>query len=106
MLQCGPGLPKSPLWSRRMSISQFPPSCRKNHQPSAQNEWSPALLLLLLLFWVTGSQLSRSQTGATDVGTIIGVVTDSSGAVVSRATVVLTDTATGLKRTTSTNETG
>ena len=62
-----------------------------------------ALLLatLLCLFVVTPSALF-SQTA----GTVNGLVTDQSGALVAGATVTLTDKATGSPRTTTTNEAG
>jgi carboxypeptidase family protein len=87
-----------------MRFRQFPPFGSKNNQPKLQT--CSAALLLLLLSTIFSSQLSWCQTGATDVGTIIGLVTDPTGAVVSRATVILTDTGTGVKRTTNTNDTG
>lgn len=43
---------------------------------------------------------------STSTGTVAGVVTDASGAMVSGATVTLTDTATNTPRTTTTNDTG
>src|SRR5580698_9573978 len=43
---------------------------------------------------------------ATSTGTVVGVATDPTGAVVQDATILLTDTATGAKRTTITNKDG
>jgi hypothetical protein len=43
---------------------------------------------------------------ATSTGTVVGTVTDPSGAVVSKATVTMTDKATNAKRTTATNDIG
>src|SRR3984885_14397196 len=43
---------------------------------------------------------------ATSTGTVVGVATDPTGAVVQDATILLTDTATGAKRTTVTNKDG
>jgi hypothetical protein len=43
---------------------------------------------------------------ATSTGTVVGVATDPTGAVVQDAVIVLTDTATGAKRTTITNKDG
>jgi hypothetical protein len=89
-----------------MKLSQFAPSCGKNNPKNLQTEWLAGLLLFLLLVSGLGSQLSWSQTAATTGGTIIGTVTDPSGAIVPRANVVLTDTKTGVKRTSSTNDNG
>src|SRR5580704_13804098 len=43
---------------------------------------------------------------ATSTGTVVGVATDATGAVVQGATIVMTDTSTGAKRTTVTNKDG
>jgi hypothetical protein len=61
--------------------------------------------LLVLCLALIGSALS-AWAQATSSGTVIGVVTDPSGAVVPKATVTITDVATNAKRTTKTNETG
>jgi hypothetical protein len=58
-----------------------------------------AVLALLSLF-------SLCALAQTETGTIIGTVTDPSGAVVSGATVAVTNTATGAKRTTTTRGAG
>src|ERR1043166_3847010 len=47
-----------------------------------------------------------AQAQATSTGTVVGVITDQSGAVISGAQVTLTDTATGTSRNASTNAAG
>src|SRR5579862_9676592 len=61
-------------------------------------------LFLLFVFCLAG-QLLWGQ-GSTNTGTVAGTVTDPSGAVVSGATVILTDVATGTPRTAKTNNAG
>ena len=61
-----------------------------------------SLFILSVLCLVT--QFLMAQ--ATNTGTVAGTVTDPSGAVVSGATVTLTDHATGTQRTTATNASG
>src|SRR5579862_6086617 len=61
-------------------------------------------LFLLFVFCLAG-QLLWGQ-GSTNTGTVAGTVTDPSGAVVSGATVILTDVATGTPRTATTNNAG
>jgi len=65
---------------------------------------SMKLALFLLVVLCVGTLLMWAQSTAT--GTLAGTVTDQSGAVVSGATVTLTDVATNTSRTTTTNETG
>lgn len=89
-----------------MKVTQSAPHSSKNPQRNLQRNVTARFLLFLLLVFVLGSQPSWCQTAATSGGTIIGVVTDPSDAIVARAPVVLTDTATGEKRTTSSNENG
>ena len=59
-----------------------------------------ALGLLLLAI------MSATAIAQTSRGTLTGTVTDSSGAVVSNATVKITEGATGITRQTTTNEAG
>ena len=61
-------------------------------------------LLVLCLGLVISPIHAWAQT--TSAGTVVGVVTDPSGAVVPNATVTMTDKATSAKRTTMTNQTG
>ena len=65
---------------------------------------SMELALFLLVVLCVGTLPMWAQSTAT--GTVAGTVTDQSGAVVSGATVTLTDVATNTSRTTTTNETG
>ncbi|MDE3199320.1 MAG: TonB-dependent receptor [Acidobacteriota bacterium] len=60
--------------------------------------------ILMLVVGLTASIFSYGQ--ATASGAVVGTVTDSSGAVVSGATVTITNDAIGLKRTTVTNSIG
>ncbi len=62
------------------------------------------LLIFSLLAIVVGATGVWAQS--TETGTISGLVTDPSGAVVPGATVTLTDVSTGASRTTTTNDTG
>ena len=64
--------------------------------------WSRALLTLFVVVLGTGYLFSQ----ATATGTIQGVVTDKSSAVISGAEVVATFKATGTTRTATTNDTG
>src|SRR5436305_8124023 len=61
-------------------------------------------IFLLVAFTVCSSILVHSQ--GTDLGTIRGTVTDSSGAVVAQAAITGTDTSTGATRQTTTNANG
>ena len=61
-----------------------------------------SLFILSVLCLVTHFLMAQ----ATNTGTVAGTVTDPSGAVVSGATVTLTDHATGTQRTTATNASG
>jgi len=63
-----------------------------------QRRFASGLLLLVITCATAIAQTSR--------GTLTGTVTDSSGAVVSSATVKLTETATGVSRQTTTNAAG
>ncbi len=65
-------------------------------------KWSSVLLTLFVIVLGTGYLFSQ----ATATGTIQGVVTDKSSAVISGAEVVATFKATGTTRTATTNETG
>lgn len=58
------------------------------------------LVILLLTF------LAGASHGQTSRGTLTGIVTDKSGAVVTKATVTITQEGTNLKRQTTTNEAG
>jgi hypothetical protein len=59
-------------------------------------------MLLASLFLNTATVFGQG----TSTGTVVGVATDPTGAVVQDATILLTDTATGTKRTTVTNKDG
>jgi len=61
-------------------------------------------ILLVFTFVICGSFFALGQ--GTDLGTIRGTVTDSSGAVVAQAAVTVTDSSTGLTRQTKTNRDG
>ena len=63
-------------------------------------------LMILCLVFVINSSLAWGQAASTSTGTIVGQVTDPSGAVVPKATVTITNAATSTKRTTQTNDTG
>lgn len=62
------------------------------------------LVCLLMMIYFGAVSLGIAQT--TTTGTIAGVITDQSGAVVGGANVVLIDTATNTQRTTATNDAG
>jgi hypothetical protein len=61
-------------------------------------------LVIITIFVVFGSVFLHAQ--GTDLGTIRGTVTDSSGAVVAKATVIIIDLATNTPRSTTTNSSG
>jgi len=61
---------------------------------------------LLLLLALVSLGLSGSAAGQAVNATLLGTVTDSSGAAVANAKVLLTETNTGISRTSSTNESG
>jgi hypothetical protein len=63
--------------------------------------WSSLLILILAIFVLLTPAFAQKITG-----TISGVVTDPSGAVVAKATVTILNTATGLARTVTTNDFG
>jgi len=63
-----------------------------------------SLVLVLAIFAVFGTELLHGQ--GTDLGTIRGTVTDSSGAVVPNASVTILDVGTGETRHTTTNSRG
>ncbi|HEU5452252.1 MAG TPA: carboxypeptidase-like regulatory domain-containing protein [Terriglobales bacterium] len=64
-----------------------------------------ALALAALLLLAGNTPMARAQVGV-NTGTIVGTVTDPSGAVIPGATVSISDAATGLSRTTTTNDQG
>jgi hypothetical protein len=66
-------------------------------------KWTLAVTFCMALMLISALNL-RAQTSGS--GTITGTVTDSTGAVVGSATVVITDTDTGVARTVTTNEVG
>lgn len=66
--------------------------------------WWPAMAAMLMLFVGLSAKLAYGQ--ATTTGTVVGSVTDQSGAVIPGATVTLTDTSTSSERTTTTSSTG
>src|SRR5579872_6466988 len=63
-----------------------------------------SLVLVLAIFAVFGTELLHGQ--GTDLGTIRGTVTDSSGAAVPNANVTIVDSSTGAARQTKTNGQG
>jgi hypothetical protein len=63
-----------------------------------------ALTLCLAILWLGSAAISLAQTAG--AGTVAGIVTDPSGAVVNGATVTITDTSTKISRNTTTNEAG
>ncbi|HEU0049569.1 MAG TPA: carboxypeptidase-like regulatory domain-containing protein, partial [Nitrososphaera sp.] len=65
---------------------------------------SRIVFLLIAVFSLAGTQFLFAQ--GTDLGTIRGTVTDSSGAVVPNAKVTVTDLGTGSTRETTTNAQG
>src|ERR1700684_1248761 len=67
------------------------------------NKWLRAIAVLSLLF-LSCSRISQGQTVTS--GTVIGAVTDSSGGVVTGASVTLHNTATNESRTLTTNASG
>src|SRR5580704_14725281 len=64
--------------------------------------WMAYTALVVML--ISSALSARAQTAA--VGNIRGTVTDNTGAAVPNAAVVITDTDTGVSRTTTTNGTG
>lgn len=68
------------------------------------SSWRTASFLLILLVLTGGAPYSRGQATAT--GTIVGLVTDPSGAAIPAAKVTLTDDATGVIRSVDTNQAG
>jgi Carboxypeptidase regulatory-like domain/TonB dependent receptor len=67
-----------------------------------RKRWMAYTALVVML--VSSALISRAQTSA--VGNIAGTVTDNTGAAVPAATVVVTNTDTGVTRTTTTNNAG
>ncbi|HYL11399.1 MAG TPA: carboxypeptidase-like regulatory domain-containing protein [Terriglobales bacterium] len=63
-------------------------------------------LALFLMFVVCLGGVLSTRAQSTATGTVVGTVSDQSGAVVGSAAVILTDTATNTSQTTTTNETG
>jgi hypothetical protein len=63
-------------------------------------------LALVLLLAASGGSALAAWAQSTSTGTVAGSVSDSSGAVVEGASVALTDTATNVARSTTTNATG
>jgi len=61
---------------------------------------------VIFLLFVTFACSSLGLAQSTDTGTVVGLVTDSTGAVVAAATVTLRDTSTGSSRNTTTNDAG
>jgi Carboxypeptidase regulatory-like domain len=62
--------------------------------------------VILFLFLIASVAGTLAWGQSTSTGTVAGIVTDSSGAVVAGATVTLTDAATHTPRTTTTNDAG
>jgi len=62
--------------------------------------------LVLVLMFAVGAGSLPAWAQSTSTGTVAGVITDQSGAVVPDAAVTLTDTTTNIARTTSTNKDG
>ena len=69
---------------------------------STFSSWLRIVGFVLCLTLISGAAWAQT----TSTGTVVGQVTDPSGAVVTNATVTMTDTATNAKRTTKTNQTG
>jgi len=67
---------------------------------------SSALFVIGLLIICIGLASIPATAQATSAGTIVGVVTDPSGAVIPNTTVTIRDTSTNQTRTTKTNQTG
>ncbi|MGC2245271.1 MAG: carboxypeptidase-like regulatory domain-containing protein, partial [Terriglobales bacterium] len=65
-----------------------------------------ATLALVLLFIVSAGSVLPVWGQSTNSGTVVGTVTDATGAVVSDATVTLTDNSTKIARTATTNSAG
>jgi len=68
-----------------------------------KSQYSAAIGVLVLCAAMTSTP---AWAQATSAGTIVGVVTDPSGAVITNATVTIRDTSTNQTRTTKTNQTG
>src|SRR5262249_19859152 len=69
--------------------------------------WIPAPLIIRILLLVVLIALLLSHSAAQSLfGTILGTLTDSTGAVVPRATIKTKNTGTGAVRTTTSNEAG
>jgi hypothetical protein len=73
-------------------------------KPFCMNQSLLALAVAALLLVSTGSPVALAQTSG--VGNITGTVTDSTGAAVANATVVVLDTDTGVSRNITTNSDG
>src|SRR5579859_4576872 len=67
-------------------------------------QYVAALLSVFLI--ATGLLLRTASAQSSDAGALFGSITDNSGAVVPGATVVVTNTATGSKKSVSTNPSG
>src|SRR5215470_1239334 len=74
-------------------------------RPISTSFGRPKSTLIFVLFFVLSSTL-LVWGQATDTGTVVGLVTDSSGALVAGAAVTLKDNSTGSSRTTTTNDAG
>jgi hypothetical protein len=72
---------------------------RKEWQVRSRLRWAGAIALLFSVFALTAY-------GQTNKATIVGTVTDTSGAVVAGATVIVTNVGTNQERTVTTNEDG
>jgi len=88
--------------SRKLSTSFFAAASVPLH--GRQQRYVCIGLLIFCLVLIGGSATAVAQ--ATSTGTVVGQVTDPSGAVVPGVTITMTDTATNAKRTTKTNQTG
>jgi hypothetical protein len=73
-------------------------------KPCYQHAYLAIALLVLLMFFVFSAIPGAAQ--AVNTGTVIGTVTDPSGAVIGGANLTLTDKATSTTRTTTSNQTG
>ncbi|HSY93178.1 MAG TPA: carboxypeptidase-like regulatory domain-containing protein [Candidatus Binatus sp.] len=62
------------------------------------------LILCSAMLWLSGAAPAWAQS--TSTGTVVGAITDTSGAVVAGATVTLTDTTTNVARSSTTNGAG
>lgn len=85
-----------------MEVLEFPISRRTSLSIFQENNMKSKVLFLLVVLF----SLTLAVEAQTSRGTVSGVVTDPTGAVVSGANITLTSTTTGLNRDTTTNDEG